>query len=145
MLIMGELGGARSPSRAFSPLVGADLSAERGRRLVLPLDPGFEHALVPLQGSCWLDGQALSIDTLYYLGCGRRELVLLTGREPVRALLLGGALRRDGHDVWNFVARTTEEIVARGRPGRPGAASAKCHYGERLGAPPFVARPLPRG
>ena len=29
------------------------------------------------------------IDTLHYLGCGRRELELACGPEPPRALLLG--------------------------------------------------------
>jgi redox-sensitive bicupin YhaK (pirin superfamily) len=146
-LIMGELGGVRSPSRAFSPIVGADLSAERGRRLVLPLDPGFEHALVPLQGACRLEGQVLSIDTLCYLGCGRRELVILTEREPVRALLLGGA--PFGETVlmwWNFVARTTEEIVAAREDWEAGRrfGEVRAYDGPRLGAPPFVARPVPR-
>ena len=88
-LLLGDLGDVRAPGRAFSPMVGADVSGEPDRRLVLPLDSDFEHALVPLQGGCRLDGQALSIDTLYYLGCGRRDLVLVSGREPARLLLLG--------------------------------------------------------
>ena len=146
-LMMGELGGVRSPAQAFSPIVGAELSAAPDRRLVLPLDPRFEHALVPLQGSCRLDGQALSVDTLYYLGCGRRELVVLTAREPVRALLLGGA--PFGETVlmwWNFVARTTDEIAAAREDWEAGRrfGDVRAYDGPRLGAPPFVARPVPR-
>jgi redox-sensitive bicupin YhaK (pirin superfamily) len=146
-LIVGELGGLRSPSRAFSPIVGAELHAESGRRLAVPLEFGFEHALVPLQGSCQLDGQALSIDTLYYLGCGRRQLVVETEREPVRALLLGGA--PFGETIlmwWNFVARTTDEIVAAREDWEAGRrfGEVRAYEGPRLDAPPFVARPLPR-
>lgn len=145
--ILGELGDARSPARTFSPIVGAEVRGEPGRRVVLPLDPDFEHALVLLEGDGRLDGQELSVDTLYYLGCGRRELPLAPEGRPVRALLLGGA--PFGETVlmwWNFVARATDEIVAAredweaGR--RFGAVSA--YDGPRIPAPPFLARPVPR-
>src|SRR6266545_2125652 len=89
-------GRVRAPGRAFSPMVGADVSGE-------------------------LDRQALSIDTLYYLGCGRRDLVLVSDREPARLLLLGGA--PFGETIlmwWNFVARTTEEIMAAREDWRAG-------------------------
>lgn len=146
-LILGELAGCRSPARAFSPVFGAEVVGRAESRLVVPLLPGFEHALLPLAGDGRLDGQALSAETLYYLGCGRRELPLASGPRPFRALLLGGA--PFGETVlmwWNFVARTTEEIVAAredweaGR--RFGAVSA--YDGPRLPAPPFHARPVPR-
>jgi len=146
-VIVGTLGGARSPAHAFSPIVGVDVSLAPAGRLVLPLEPEFEHALVPLQGACRLDDALLAVDTLYYLGCGRRELRLVSDREPVRALLIGGA--PFGETIlmwWNFVARSTEEIVAAredweaGR--RFGAVSA--YAGPRIPAPPFLARPVPR-
>jgi len=70
-LIMGRLAGAVSPARSFSPIVGAEVSGEPGRRLVLPLEAGFEHAVVLLEGGCTLEGQPLALHTLYYLGCGR--------------------------------------------------------------------------
>jgi redox-sensitive bicupin YhaK (pirin superfamily) len=147
-VIMGGLNGVRSPARSFSPVVGADLSAGADRRLVLPLDHGFEHALVPLQGAGRLEGQALSVDTLYYLGCGRRELVLESGREPFRGLFLGGA--PFGETVlmwWNFVARTTEEPVAAREDWEAGRRFGEVRAyggGPRIEAPPFVARPVPR-
>lgn len=59
-VIMGELGGARSPARAFSPIVGVDASLSAGGWLVLPLEPDFEHALVPLVGACRLDDHPLA-------------------------------------------------------------------------------------
>jgi redox-sensitive bicupin YhaK (pirin superfamily) len=112
-LFMGHLAGQRSPTRAFSPIVGAELSGEPGRLLAVPLDSAHEHALVLLQRGCRLDGQPLAIDTLYYLGCGRRELELACEPAPLRALLLGGEPL--GETIlmwWNFVARTAEETVA---------------------------------
>ena len=146
-VFMGELAGARSPARAFSPILGAEVTGDPERRIAVPLLPDFEHALVLLAGDCRLDGQALAADTLYYLGCGRRELLLVSGARPLRALLLGGA--PFGESVlmwWNFVARATAEIVAAredweaGR--RFGAVSA--YDGPRIPAPPFFARPVPR-
>lgn len=111
-LLMGRRADVRSPARSFSPIVGADVTGEPERRLALPLDPDFEHALVVLQGGgCQLDGQSLAIDTLYYLGCGRRELVLYSGREACRLLVLGGA--PFGETIlmwWNFVGRNTEAV-----------------------------------
>ncbi len=146
-VILGELAGARSPGRAFSPIVGADVSVTPGGRLVLPLEPEFEHALVPLAGDCRLEDQPLAVDTLYYLGCGRRELALRSEREPARALLIGGA--PFGETVlmwWNFVARTTDEIVAAREDWEAGRrfGAVTAYSGERIPAPPFVARPVPR-
>jgi redox-sensitive bicupin YhaK (pirin superfamily) len=146
-VIIGELAGARSPARAFSPIVGADLSLAPGGRLVLPLEPEFEHALVPLQGTGRLEDQPLAIDTLYYLGCGRRELALASEGVPFRALLIGGA--PFGETVlmwWNFVARTTEEIAAARADWEAGRrfGEVRAYAGPRMAAPPFLARPVTR-
>jgi hypothetical protein len=146
-VILGEMGGSRSPARAFSPIVGAEIVGSAETRLAVPLLPHFEHALLPLAGDCQIDGQTLSAETLYYLGCGRRELPLVSGPRPVRALLLGGA--PFGETVlmwWNFVARTTEEIVAAREDWEAGRrfGEVTAYDGPRLPAPPFRARPVPR-
>jgi quercetin 2,3-dioxygenase len=146
-LIMGRLADSSSPARAFSPLVAAELSGAAKERLALPLKPEYEHALVPLKGTCRLDGQPLSVDTLYYLGCGRQELVISCGPDPARVLLLGGA--PFGETIlmwWNFVARTTEEIVAAREDWEAGRrfGEVTAYKGQRLPAPPFVNRPVPR-
>ena len=146
-LIMGELAGARSPARAFSPIVGADLSLAGGRPAVVPIDPDFEHAIVPLSGACRLEDRPLAVDTLYYLGCDRRELRLSADGGPARVLLLGGA--PFGETIlmwWNFVARTTEEIVAARDDWQAGRrfGEVRAYAGVRLEAPPFLARPVPR-
>ena len=146
-LIMGRLGGVRSPARTFSPLVAAEVAGTAYGRLALPLNPEYEHALVLLQGACRLDGQPLSIDTLYYLGCGRRDLVLSCEREPARALVLGGA--PFGETVlmwWNFVARTMEEIVAAREDWEAGRrfGVVGAYKGQPLHAPPLVDRSVPR-
>ena len=146
-LIMGQLDGMRSPARTFSPLLAADVSGAADSRLTLPLNPVHEHALILLRGTCRLDDQPLSIDTLYYLGSGRRELVLSCEREPARLLLLGG--EPFGETIlmwWNFVARTPEELVAARQDWEAGRrfGEVKAYEGRRMHAPPFVDRPLPR-
>ncbi|HEY6552420.1 MAG TPA: pirin family protein [Vicinamibacteria bacterium] len=146
-LLMGQLAGVRSPARAFSPLVGADVAGEPEQSLVIPLEPGFEHAMVPLEGEGRLEGQALAVDTLYYLGGGRRELVVESGRKPARLMLLGGA--PFGETIlmwWNFVARTTEEIMSAREDWQAGRrfGEVAAYSGPRIEAPPFVARPAPR-
>jgi len=145
-VIIGELAGARSPARAFSPIVGADLALAPGRSPVVPIDPGFEHALVPLTGACRLEDHPLAVDTLYYLGCGRRELRLASDGEPARVLLIGGA--PFGETIlmwWNFVARSTEEIVAARDDWEAGRrfGDVRAYAGQRLPAPLFLARPVP--
>jgi redox-sensitive bicupin YhaK (pirin superfamily) len=145
-VIMGELAGARSPARAFSPIVAAEIAVGPERPVTIPLEHGFEHALVPLEGTGRLEGQPLAVDTLYYLGCGRREITI-AAVDGAKALLIGGA--PFGESVlmwWNFVARTTDEIVAAREDWEAGRrfGDVRAYRGERLPAPPFVARPVPR-
>jgi redox-sensitive bicupin YhaK (pirin superfamily) len=144
-VFLGQLGEQRSPGRAFSPVVGADISGAPDRRLVLPLDPEFEHALVMLDGGCRLHGQPLATDALYYLGLGRRELTLDGDAEGYRVLLLGGA--PFGETVlmwWNFVARTSDEIVAAREDWQAGRrfGAVPAYAGARIAAPAFPARPV---
>jgi redox-sensitive bicupin YhaK (pirin superfamily) len=145
-VIMGALADTRSPATAFSPIVAAEVTARRGHRLTIPLDHGFEHAVVPLEGEGRIEGHPVAVDTLYYLGCGRREITI-AAEGGARALLLGGA--PFGEQVlmwWNFVARTTEEIVAAREDWEKGRrfGDVTAYRGARIPAPPFVARPVPR-
>jgi len=112
-VLVGEVAGARSPARADTPLVGADLTV--AGPATLPLDPAFEHALLVVDGPLFLDGSVVAPGGLAYLAPGRAELALdggPGGHGPGRALLLGGV--PFGEPVvmwWNFVARTREEMV----------------------------------
>ncbi|WP_399064960.1 pirin family protein [Streptomyces winkii] len=115
-VIMGELAGAASPARAYTPLVGADVALDGGGtggdgRLRLPVQPDFEHAVLALSEPVTADGRTVAPGSMLYLGRGRREVVL-AAEKPARALLLGGVPFEE-HLVmwWNFVARTHEEIV----------------------------------
>ena len=146
VVFLGDVAGARSEARAFSPIVGAELRGEPEACLRVPLQPGFEHALLPFEGHAELDGQALAADTLYYLGTGRREIALRSGPLPFRSLLIGGA--PFGETIlmwWNFVARTPDEIREAREDWQAGRrfGEVRAYDGPRLDAPPIVARPVP--
>jgi hypothetical protein len=74
--------------------------------------------------------------------------VLAVGAQPLRALLLGGAPFDETILMWwNFVARTTEEIVAAREDWQAGRrfGDVRAYSGDRTPAPAFLARPVPRG
>jgi len=109
-VLVGSHGGATSPARADTPLVGLDLDLPDGAAPVLGLDPAFEHALVVLTGALEVDGRTVEPGHLAYLGLGRDEL-RTTARGHVRVLLLGGEpFEAVPLMWWNYVGRTAEEI-----------------------------------
>jgi redox-sensitive bicupin YhaK (pirin superfamily) len=140
-LILGDLAGAASPGTTYSPLVGADLALRPGAASALPLEPGFEHAVLVMSGSATVDGEVLQPGAMLYLGTGRRELSVAADA-PARLLLLGGAPFEEQIVMWwNFVARDHDEMVA---------ARAAWEAGDRFGTvrdagDPLAAPPLPGG
>src|SRR4030095_8029242 len=141
VVLMGELDGARSPTKAYSRMVGADIVAGNDGDVDVPLDPGFEHALLVIEGSVTLGGRPLEPSTLHYLGTGR-DGVTLTARTGTRLLLLGG--EPFGERIlmwWNFVARTPEEIAeARNDGDRGNRFGPVADAGDRIPAPPLTLR-----
>ncbi|MFI1954205.1 pirin family protein [Streptomyces xinghaiensis] len=107
-VLIGDFGGAVSPARRDTPLVGVDLDLRASA--TVPLRTGFEYALVVLEGTVAVHGKALHPGRLGYLGEGRDELRLEV-REPARAMLLGGTPFEEPILMWwNFVGRTRAEI-----------------------------------
>jgi len=157
-LLLGELGGARSPGVVHTPLVGVDVDLDTGAGTVLPLEPDFEHAVLTVSGAPEVDGAALAPGSLCYLGTGRSELPL-HAPVPSRLLLLGGLPFTEEIVMWwNFVARTGDEVAAAreawqaelaGPPGpaAPGRFGTVPGFdGPPLAAPEMPATPLrPRG
>jgi hypothetical protein len=117
-VIVGAVGGATSPAVTYSPIVGAHLVVAAGAAGSVPLDPGFEHAVLLLSGTASADRVDLTVGDLLYLG-GSRDAVRLAGPapgescEPAHVLLIGGApFEEDLLMWWNFVGRSHDEIVA---------------------------------
>ena len=110
-VLVGGFAGAISPARHDTPLVGVD-GALRPGRSAWPLEPGFEYALVVLDGQARVQDLPVRPGQLAYLGRGRDRLELAADG-PARVLLLGGEPFEEPILMWwNFVARTREEIVA---------------------------------
>ena len=143
-VFMGRLDGAASGTRAYSPLVGADLHIGGNGTLRLPLDPAWEHALVVIDGDVALDGTRLAPDALHYLGTHRGGLELAS-KNPAHAVLIGGAPFGESIVMWwNFVARTAGEISAAREDWeqRRRFGDVKAYKGPRLPAPPLAGRPV---
>lgn len=130
-LLAGSALGQTAPAEVYSPLVGLDLTAAGAAATTLPLQGDFEHGLVLLEGSVQVDGDPLPQDVLHYLPVGTAAITLRAGADGCRVLVVGGApLHEDILVWWNFVARTTEEIVQ---------ASADWQAGRRFEPVPGVS------
>ncbi len=143
-VFMGNLGGAHSGTRTFSPMVGADLHVGGHGVLRLPLEVSWEHALVVIEGEVMLDGTRLTPGGLHYLGTGRAGLELSAER-PAHVVLIGGAPFGEAIVMWwNFVARTADEIrLARENWQHHRVfGEVTAYQGARLDAPPLEGRPI---
>jgi redox-sensitive bicupin YhaK (pirin superfamily) len=148
-VIMGELDGAASPGRAYSPLMGAEVSLREGADVRLPLEPDFEHAVVAASPGVEVDGVPLAVGSLMYLGTGRPD-VRLRAETATGVLLLGGEPFEEEIVMWwNFVGRGGDEVAAaraawQAEEERFGVVRG--YHGDRLPAPELPPVPLrPRG
>jgi quercetin 2,3-dioxygenase len=87
-VLLGEVAGAVSPATTYTPIVGAELTVEPGRRVV-PLRDDFEHAVLAVDGPVVVDGVDVAHRELRYLAPGR-DRVDLQVRASTTLLLIGG-------------------------------------------------------
>ncbi len=142
-LVIGEGLGERSPARVYSSLTGFDVELGDCGTHTLPLHPAFEHALLVIDGELSVEGIAMEMTALCYLGDGRERITLANGK-PARAFLFGGA--PFGEEVllwWNFAARHTAEMAAARADWEAHAArfgEVRGYDGPRLTAPELGTR-----
>ncbi len=135
-VFIGALGGAESPARVFSPLVGAEIRLEPGASAELPLEPAWEHGLLAAEGAVSLEEQvqdyfsdpatpdspglsqreqsrgALHSGHLAYLGLERSSLRVTAGRDGARLVLIGGEPFREPVVMfWNFIGRDHDQVA----------------------------------
>jgi quercetin 2,3-dioxygenase len=133
-VLMGSLDGAVSTARAYTPLVGAEISFAKTGRTELTLEPDFEYAALVLAGSVEVDGEPLSVGPLLYLGT-RRSRLGLSAAAPTTLLLLGGEPFAEEIIMWwNFIGRSHEAIVT---------AREDWMAARRFGTVAFDGEPLP--
>ena len=113
VVVMGTLAGVSSPARAYTPLVGAQVTIAPGSRLQVPLEADWEHAVVLLEGDVAVggpEGVCAVRNDLNYLGAGLDSVELASDTGAVVFLLGGEPLDEELVMWWNFVGRSHEEI-----------------------------------
>ncbi|MGE5827434.1 MAG: pirin family protein, partial [Micromonosporaceae bacterium] len=150
-VLVGELAGARSPARVYSPLVGAELQLAAGAAGRLPLRPDHEYAALVMTGAAsavTVAGTDLGPGSLLYLGRGREQLTV-SSAGGARLFLFGGEPFDEPLVMWwNFVGRTHEEIVQAREDWMAGRRFGVVHgyAGDPLPAPEMpTVRLKPRG
>ncbi len=109
-VLVGEVGDARSPAEFAHPTIGLDIVL--GGRTAVPVDPGFEHGVVPIDKPVRVGEDIVEPGSLGIVPAGFEEIVLTALSVPARLMLLGGEPLGDKVKMWwNFVARTTDELT----------------------------------
>ncbi|MEU5183463.1 pirin family protein [Streptomyces longwoodensis] len=147
-LVLGTLDGATSPGTAYTPIVGADLTLDRGADVRLPLEPDFEYAVLSMAGEAHVDGVPVLPGSMLYLGCGRTDLPIRAESDAGLMLLGGEPFEEELIMFWNWIGRTQEEIEQARHDWMTGTrfGEVKGYDGAPLPAPELPATRLkPRG
>jgi redox-sensitive bicupin YhaK (pirin superfamily) len=144
-VLLGAVAGERSPARAYTPIVGAEVRLGPGSRTELAVEPDFEHAVLAID-DVLVAGERLPAGSLAYLPRGRGVLRLAAAESAGRAFLVGG--EPFGEDLlmwWNFVARSHDEVVEAREEWTAAVAGADTRFGRvtAYGGPALSAPPLP--
>lgn len=109
-VLVGEIEGVRSDAAFAHPTIGLDMTL--GGRTALPVDPRFEHGVVPIDKPVRVGEDIVEPGSLAIVPAGREELLVGARSYPARVMVLGGQPLGDRVKMWwNFVARTTEELT----------------------------------
>ena len=138
-VLVGSALGASSPASMHWPVMGVDVRIDDdGADASLPLDPGFEHAVLVTVGNVEVEGESLGPGTLLYLGA-RRDRLRLAASSRARLVLIGGRPFEEPMLMWwNFVARSKQELSDACREWNHADAKfgeVRGYDGDRLTAP----------
>ncbi len=144
-VFLGTLAGATSPVRTFTPLLGAELTVSPGARLVLDVDPAFEHGVLVDTGDVLVEDTPVERAALGYTAPGRTALTL-TNRGPTRPARSSSAVRlsarRSSCGGTSSDGRMTRSHRL-ARTGRRDHASARCRGTTGLPCPRRSCRTHP--
>ena len=116
-VVAGEVSGVRGPAEALMPLFLAHATIEPGARIALEVAPCFEAGVYVIAGEgAFGSGEGLPAragELAVYADEGGLLQAANTGREPLEALLLGGAAA-EGPLVFHgpFVMNSVEQVRA---------------------------------
>ena len=151
-VLIGDLGGVRSPVHAETPLLGAEVVLDAGATWEFAVDPGFEHGVLVDTGVVDVDGVRLDRAVMGVRDAGLDHLRLTNPTDwPARVMLLGGEPFDEGIVMWwNFIGRSHDDIVRLRREwneapdDRFGRVAGYRGSVARLSAPPLPALTLKR-
>ncbi|MCX8530120.1 MAG: pirin family protein [Rhodoluna sp.] len=107
IVFIGSLGGVESPASVYSPLVGAELKVSGNA--TFPINQDWEHGVLVVEGDAEVNGEMVLKDSLIFLPAGANAINL---QGNCKLLLIGGEPFAEPIVMWwNFIARTSEEIV----------------------------------
>jgi redox-sensitive bicupin YhaK (pirin superfamily) len=110
-VIVGSYQDQLSPARTDTRLIGMEL-VHRGGDTELAVDPGFEHAVVPIDAPVKVDDDIVEPGWLGVVHPGP-DVLRLECQGPTRLMFLGGEPLGERIEMWwNFVARSKEELTA---------------------------------
>jgi len=110
-VMIGEIAGHRSPAVVDWGTVGLDVDL-RLRRIEIPSEPGYEHAVIPLDDALKVDEAIVEPGWLALIPVGVETIPVETSSDRARFLVLGGEPLGEPIEMWwNFVARSKDEIT----------------------------------
>ncbi len=110
-VMVGDLGGARSPASVDWQTIGLDILMN-GESVELPADPSFEYAVVPIDRPVKVEEAIVEPGWLALIPTGADLLPITASSAGARLLVLGGKPLGEPIEMWwNFVARSKEEIT----------------------------------
>jgi quercetin 2,3-dioxygenase len=110
-VMIGELDGHRSPAMVDWGTIGLDVRLG-GTRIEIPTDPGFEHAVIPIDHRIKVDEAIVEPGWLALVPTGVEVLPISGSSDGARFLVLGGEPLGEPIEMWwNFVARSKDEIT----------------------------------
>ncbi|NRQ51705.1 pirin family protein [Aeromicrobium stalagmiti] len=109
-VLLGEVAGAVSPATTYTPIVGAELRVRPGFTTI-PLQEGFEHAILAVDGPAVVDGADVAHRELRYLAPGRTEVGLQLAAETTLLLIGGEPFEEELVMWWNFIGRSHDDIA----------------------------------
>ena len=138
-ILAGEFLNSVSPVKVYSPLVALELIAMEDTTTNLPLNPKFEYGILPLIGNIEIANEAVDIETLLYLPCGKPNTPVRI-QKGARILIIGGEPFHENILIWwNFVARTKVEMIEATNAWNIHTAfgEVKGYHGDKLIPPPL--------
>jgi redox-sensitive bicupin YhaK (pirin superfamily) len=112
-VFLGTVAGVRAVATTFTRTVAAQIDVPSQTRIELAVDPRDEHGILVDTGSVTIDGSPVARTELAFVEAGASGLVIETGDDAARLILIGG--EPFGERIvmwWNFVGRTHDAIVA---------------------------------